>query len=163
MNSAADRQYQLDITKKLFTGQEVPNDPAWNAIGGFAGEPAASEATSHVPLESADGGSLHFSHDWNAKLSCQAFTTFRMFNPRKFRKGALYKITLARHGDIGIARLVDLLTLRYSEITPAIAYIDTGYDLETFRSIIRKMYQEKVADFRKSLWNLLVLKWEVRT
>jgi hypothetical protein len=85
-----------------------------------------------------------------------------MFNPRKFRKGACYQITLAKRGELGVARLVDLLTLRYSEITPAIAYIDTGYDLDAFRSIIHKMYKEKVQDFGKSMWNLLVLKWESR-
>ena len=149
-----------ELTKKMMRGEEVPVRPEWREIGAgsFGGDGNAEKVRA---FEDAPGGKIPFSTDWNRKLQCDAFTTFRIFNPRKYRRGLIYQILL-KGNELGRARLVDLLTVRWSEINPTISFIDTGYDEETFRKILQQMYKASIQDFAHSMWNLLILKWEER-
>ncbi len=159
MGSSSDRQLALDLVKSTFDGMEVPSRPEWKEIGASAfGETTAEQTRTR---EDAFGGTISFSTDWNHKLACQAFTTFRMFNPRKYRRGLLYEIAL-RGKMLGRARLVEVLSMSFSQITPAISYIDTGYDVDTFQKILKQMYSKTIESFGHSMWNLLILKWEER-
>jgi hypothetical protein len=58
---------------------------------------------------------IKFSHNWNNKLDCHAFTTLRRSNPR-----------------------------RYAAISDFITWIDTGYSLDECKGILRKMYPDVI-------------------
>jgi len=82
---------------------------------------------------------INFSYNWNNKLYSKCFITYRVLNSR-FRIEADYDIFL-KDKHIGTAKLVHYQEIPLNKVTPGIAYIDTGYDLKEFHSIVAKMYK----------------------
>lgn len=82
---------------------------------------------------------LDFSHNWNrAKLDCQAFTTLRLSG--RLEVGQMVEIWLKK-GIKGAAVVVDKKRLaNIDAINDWMAYLDTGYNAQECREIIRKMY-----------------------
>ena len=85
---------------------------------------------------------IKFSYNWNRKLGNIAFTTFRMHNEGKYKVGERYKIECKGVVPFN-AIILDIRKLKLEQINEFIARIDTGYSLEEFKTIVRRMYKEK--------------------
>ena len=96
---------------------------------------------------------INFSCNWNNKLGCNIFTTFRLQNT-KYRVGSHHKIHL-KGKEKGVAEVVSINDMPLRMVTEGIALIDTGYNLDEFKKIVRKMY--KNAD--RELYSLIFMRW----
>ena len=97
---------------------------------------------------------LNFSTNWNGKLDCKSFTTFRL-QSSKYRVGSVHDVYLKKE-MIGTAKVLAIRDMPLRSVNEFIARIDTGCSLEDFRGIIRKMY--KNAD--RELFSLVLLEWQ---
>lgn len=85
---------------------------------------------------------LDFSYNWNSKLNGKAFTSIRLWNESKYKVGNVYEIWLGNTKK-GIARLISLKRMRLDQINDHIALLDTGYQADECREMIKKMYKNK--------------------
>lgn len=91
---------------------------------------------------------LQFSYNWNCKLDCQNFTTLRLRNAIKFEVGKCFEVWLKGEYK-GQARIVDVKHVLLEQISEWIARLDTGYDAEKCKELIRAMYKTKGVDWSK--------------
>jgi hypothetical protein len=84
---------------------------------------------------------IKFSYNWNNKLNCKVYTTFRLFN-EKYQYNKRYKIYL-KEEHIHDAIIEDMKIMKLDQINRFIAGIDTGYSVKEFKNIVLKMYGEK--------------------
>lgn len=101
---------------------------------------------------------LSFKTNWNNKLNCNAFTTIRL--SEYWRKGdsvnIILKGVLMAKGDI-----LDVKGFTIDKLNSFISYLDSGYDIDEFKKIIKTMYKEKNIDWTKQkLKMLLIVKTE---
>jgi hypothetical protein len=82
---------------------------------------------------------LKFSYNWNNKLSCAAFTTIRLYNPKKYVRDDVYNIYL-KDELVGTAQLVGIRKTKLSSLNEFVARLDTGYSLGQCRQVISRMY-----------------------
>ncbi|QAA81388.1 hypothetical protein EI546_06440 [Aequorivita sp. H23M31] len=101
---------------------------------------------------------INFSYNWNNKLECKAYTTLRLENPSKYKVGEVYDVTL-KDEVLHTATIVDIKILRLDQLNDYIAYLDTGYNLDECRNIIKRMYS-KVDFSTKKLAFILLRKQE---
>jgi uncharacterized protein YqfB (UPF0267 family) len=85
---------------------------------------------------------LSFSTNWNNKLNCNAFTTLRLRNDRKYYVGARVNIWLNNNFK-GAGTIVAVSIFTLDKINESVARVDTGYSAEECKNIIRKMYEGK--------------------
>lgn len=94
---------------------------------------------------------LRFTHNWNNKLHCKAFTSIRLSN--RFKPGQEYKITLQKtKNDIepmGIAKVIAVKEFYLKDLNEFMAYLDTGYSVEETKKIIHRMNQKFKVDYSK--------------
>ncbi len=85
-----------------------------------------------------------FSRNWNGKLSkgngVRAFTTIRLHNPKKYFQGAIHSITL-KGEELGDAKVEHVKTIMLSKIDSYTAWLDTGYNAEGTRTMLKNMYK----------------------
>lgn len=82
---------------------------------------------------------INFSHNWNNKLLCIAFTTIRLRNDQKYQPGMVKDITY--NGEIiGLGKIISIRHFLLNDLTEMMAQVDTGYDVETTKGIFKKMY-----------------------
>jgi hypothetical protein len=96
---------------------------------------------------------INFSYNWNNKLYCQAYTTLRRYNPNRYKIGDTYDIYL---NDVYMhkAMLMDIKKMQFHQIDSFVAYIDTGKDIDEFKSILRSIYKNP----QEYIFCLLLLK-----
>ena len=82
---------------------------------------------------------INFSTNWNNKLTNKAFTTIRIHNDRKYCAGGEYQITL-KNKPLGVAMLKKKHTIKITQITDCMSFLDTGYGVPETINIISKMY-----------------------
>ena len=83
---------------------------------------------------------IKFSYNWNNKLSNKAFTTLRLHNPNKYKKGTKYSIECK--GQLkGTAEIKDIRTLKISSMNDFITFLDTGYNVADTVKILQTMYK----------------------
>lgn len=99
---------------------------------------------------------IKFSTNWNNKLECEVFTTFRIHYPGKYYVGNLCEIWL-RSSLVCKARIEAIHVLKLEKVTPFMAYIDTGYGLDDFEKIVESMYGRRF-DVRQVNFALILLK-----
>lgn len=97
---------------------------------------------------------LKFTYNWNKKLDCTAFTTIRIYNPQKHIQGERVNLLL-KEKPIGLGVVKNVFPFYLHELTELIAYLDTGYNLQTTRDIIHKMYSK--VDFTTQKIALLLI------
>ncbi|MPR37097.1 hypothetical protein [Salmonirosea aquatica] len=85
---------------------------------------------------------LDFSYNWNNKLDCKAFTTLRLLNPKRYFIGAKFEV-FYKNKTYGIFEVKKLTPLTPEGITDLIAYLDTGYNANECRDVLRTMYKNK--------------------
>lgn len=98
---------------------------------------------------------VNFMKNWNNKLSCDSFTTFRLHNPRKYAIGRCLSIMLNRR-RLKDANVVKIKTMKLNQVNEFVARLDMGVDTETFKQEIVKMYENKV-DVWAADWDLILL------
>ncbi|GIW22567.1 MAG: hypothetical protein KatS3mg068_1574 [Candidatus Sericytochromatia bacterium] len=111
---------------------------------------------SDSPLVLKNSNVIAFSYNWNNKLNNNAFTTFRLHNPNKYKEGMVYKIYL-KDKYLFDAKIIDIKVLKLDKINDFISYLDTGYSKEEFLNIIKKMYK-KIENLEDQLFDLILLK-----
>jgi len=99
---------------------------------------------------------LVFSNNFNNKLDCKAFTTFRMHNPRKYMSGKNLNIVL-KDEYLGKALILEVKTIKLADVNRYISYIDTGYDRDEFVKMVMTMYKNMVSDFKTQDWDFILL------
>ena len=82
---------------------------------------------------------LKFSFNWNGKLSCAAFTTIRLYNPKKYYQDNVYNVYL-KDELVGTAQLIGIRRTQLSKLNEFVARLDTGYSLGQCRKVIGSMY-----------------------
>jgi hypothetical protein len=108
---------------------------------------------------------IDFYQNWNNKLSCDAFSTLRLHNKRKYVKGQRYEICL-NGKRLGVAELHVKRTFVGTELNEFIARIDTGKSLKDLRALLGKMYKNIFAQTKKTveaaIWDYLCLQWVLK-
>lgn len=102
---------------------------------------------------------LHFTHNWNNKLDCKAFTTIRIYNERKHVKGARFNIILKRTENKGMGVIHDVKPFLLAQLNSFMSYLDTGYPVEQCRNIMERMYSKM--DLTKTKFALILIVKEV--
>lgn len=93
---------------------------------------------------------ITFLYNWNNKLFCDVFTTFRMRNPSKFKIGSEFMAELYRKDILILQKPVKLLAaapfLLYS-VPQSFCWLDSGYSKDQFIKVVTTMYKNKNIDF----------------
>lgn len=105
---------------------------------------------------------LEFSFNWNHKLDCYVFTTIRKHNDIKYSQGMIYDVFIKKKFDF-VAEFLMKKTFAFKDLSEGIALIDTGYDLDTCRKLMKKMYPGITPDTKFDLIFLRSRKWALST
>ncbi len=101
---------------------------------------------------------INFSYNWNRKLCCQCLTTLRLSG--KHNLDDVVMITL-KDKERGLAVVVDKQEISLNMITDSLAYIDTGYNADQTKDILKKMYKNKNVNWDTQVIYFYVLKYEL--
>jgi len=99
---------------------------------------------------------IDFIYNWNNKLDCNSFTTFRINNPNKYITGNTYEITVKGKKKKEVV-LIAQKAMKLNDVNEWVAQIDTGYTKQKYIEMVMKMYKNKGLDFEKQLFVLLLL------
>ena len=66
---------------------------------------------------------VNFMKNWNNKLSCDSFTTFRLHNPRKYAIGRCLSIMLNRR-RLKDANVVKIKTMKLNQVNEFVARLE---------------------------------------
>jgi len=102
---------------------------------------------------------LDFTYNWNNKLDCNAFSTLRIRNDKKYFVGARKNVRL-KETKKGIADIVAVSYFTLDKINESIARLDTGYSVEQCREIIKTMYKNKPIDWSTQQLVFCILVYE---
>lgn len=100
-----------------------------------------------------DQGIIQFSQNWNnnrgfgGKLENMAFSTLRLYNPDKYKVGAIHQVILKKKGgvvtDYGRAEIVVVKKIFGHQLDTCIALLDTGYLLDDFLKLLQNFCSGK--------------------
>jgi uncharacterized protein YqfB (UPF0267 family) len=93
----------------------------------------------HVKITDVMEENLSFTANWNNKLNCNAFTTLRLREDRKYHVGARVNVWL-NNTFKGKGTIVAVSCFTIDKINESIARVDTGCSAEECRNIIQKIY-----------------------
>lgn len=99
---------------------------------------------------------LNFSVNWNNKLHCNCYTTFRLHNPKRYIPGTIFDVYLNKH-FMHRASVVEVRTLKLEQVNNFIAMVDTGYDTIRFINLVETMYKNIVTNFNKQKFDFVLL------
>lgn len=104
---------------------------------------------------------LTFSHNWNNKLDCKAFTTLRLRNDRKYHKGQELEIIEKRFSAGEFSRgtfiIAEIKHLKIYQINEFIARLDTGFNREECITLIQTMYKKSAINWNEQDLSLILL------
>ncbi len=93
---------------------------------------------------------ITFSYNWNKKLSCNCFTSLRLYNPVRFFPGAIFEIILQEGKTepkrICNAKIMFCHKIKISDLSETQCYLDTGYGKSETTAILKRMYKNKGID-----------------
>ncbi|WP_266362080.1 ASCH domain-containing protein [Tellurirhabdus rosea] len=98
---------------------------------------------------------LSFATNWNQKLDCNCFTTFRLHNP-KYQPGKVFSITLKKK-PYKKARVLEKKTVTLAQVNEFMARVDTGYSRQGFIDIVQKMYITQNLDWNTQTFDFILL------
>jgi hypothetical protein len=104
-----------------------------------------------------------FTCNWNKKLGCDFFTTLRLHNPEKYLPGNKHKILLQENGvwrDYGMAEVVSVRILRLHQFNEFICGLDSGCTVDETKNILYNLYKERLKDFNKAEFDLVLYRKE---
>ncbi len=94
---------------------------------------------------------LFFSKNWNNKLNCDYFTTFRLSNSNKFKVQNVFNVFLKTKSGIvefKPARLLISEQCLLTDVDDLFCYVDTGLCRNEFIPMILKLY--KISNYQVS-------------
>jgi len=103
---------------------------------------------------------LEFSYNWNNKLFCKYFTTFRTYIKDKYIIYGIYNIILLNGSNKYFFGYGEIISLKHDLIEnfPEHDFVlDTGYSKVTSLKIIQQMYKNKNINFDKQHFCLLTI------
>lgn len=102
---------------------------------------------------------LHFSSNWNGKLSfSKSFTTIRLHNHEKYKPGNVLEIYQnGRH--MNDAEVVDRKRFYLKDMNNFMALLDTGYPLDEAKKLIKSFYSNVKPSPEQALYDFVLLKW----
>ena len=108
--------------------------------------------------------SIHFSYNWNNKLSCKSFSTVRLWNPKKYELIDLFEVTLKKDAknpkvSLGIARLQVINKFLLHKVTPGISFLDANLTVIDFQQLVKTMYKNKGINFKEHQMCFLVFQY----
>lgn len=109
-----------------------------------------------APDLSDDIPEITFSSNWNRKLNCEYFTTIRLHNQAKYRKGRRYRI-MERKREVGLAVAIDVKHIRMDQLTEWHSRLDAGMCLDDFRGMLFKMYKNRVRNIHDATFDFVLL------
>ena len=101
-------------------------------------------------------GEIHFSINWNRKLSCKFFTTIRLSNPKKYEVDKIYKIFRADNYCYD-AKIHQIKYCTIYDLPEYTCYLDTGYSREETINIFKKMYLQKNINWETQIMSVVLL------
>ncbi|GAB4493362.1 MAG: hypothetical protein OHK0045_22710 [Raineya sp.] len=84
---------------------------------------------------------IDFTYNWNKKLDCDCFTTFRIYNPAKYKIGDTVTVSL-KGQIIKECVIIDVKKMKIAQVNTFIANLDTGYSVDEFKKIVHTMYKK---------------------
>jgi len=100
---------------------------------------------------------ITFSYNWNGKLNCDCFTTLRLSS--RLNENEIVEV-IDRGVSKGQARIIKKRRLNsIAEINDMMAFLDTGYNAEECRNIIKRMHP-KITDWDKQSLYYYLIKYE---
>lgn len=105
--------------------------------------------------------SVKFSHNFNKKLFCNCFTSFRVFNDAKYKIGRQYLIRLKirkEYRNICEAELVTYQVFKLEEVPEYLARLDTGFTKEDFIQVLERIYINYHVDIHQANFMMLLFK-----
>lgn len=104
---------------------------------------------------------LTFTHNWNRKLDCDCFSTIRLWNPPKHFEGKEVEVydnsaNPPRYKGRAVYQIVSEFKL--AQLKAAAAMLDTGYDLEETKTVLRTMYHKKVPNVETQSFAYCILR-----
>lgn len=103
---------------------------------------------------------IKFATNWNNKLNCTCFTTFRMATS-KYQINKAYRIEL-KGKYLGTATVKGLRIMTLSRVNEFISFLDTAYEPGQFVNMVKTMYKNKNIDPVKQNFYLILLKWNTQ-
>ena len=98
---------------------------------------------------------ISFLTNWNNKLQCQVFSTIRLHNPRKYKKGECYNVFL--NGlQYPSVECMNVITVTTDKLSDYVCLLDTGYDKKETLAILGKMYPG--INMNTQLFDVILLK-----
>ncbi len=101
-------------------------------------------------------GKIYFSQNWNGKLDCNFFTTLRLQNDNKYIVGESYEIVVKKV-PFCVAKIVEVRYILLDDINDWVARLDTGYNADNCKVLLRTMYKHKNIDWRTQKLAYLML------
>lgn len=99
---------------------------------------------------------IKFSYNWNNKLTNKAFTTLRLHNKGKYKQGENYEIELQGKA-LGVATVVDIRVIKVSQLNDFVTYLDTGYNKEKTKELLKTMYKARDIDWETQELDFVLL------
>lgn len=99
---------------------------------------------------------LNFSKNWNGKLNCDFFTTFRV-DSEKYQVGKKFEACL-NDKSLGFVELVQKKKLKLEQVNDFVAGLDAGVDAVAFKHIVKTMYKNKLNDIENTDFCLCLFK-----
>ena len=84
---------------------------------------------------------LSFERDWNKKLKCDYFPTYRVHSP-KYELGNVLKVHL-KGAYLFDAAVVQNTPMPLNRVTDMVAYLDAAMDAAAFRQTVYRLYGHK--------------------
>ena len=100
---------------------------------------------------------IKFSTNWNNKLDCNYFTTLRLSD--RFKVGGKYPVLLKKK-QIGTGEIMAKKYLKLNQINDYIAGLDTGYNAQNCKEILKTMYKNKLIDWKTQTLVLYLIRLE---
>lgn len=100
---------------------------------------------------------IKFSSNWNNKLDCQVFPTFRV-KSKKFQVGNIYRIWQGKTYK-GRARIMAINVIKLDQVSDTIALLDTGYTKKEFIEMVSKMYKNFDFNIWEVTWYWIIFKY----
>lgn len=91
-----------------------------------------------------------FKTNWNNKLDCDYFTTFRFYNRGKIQIGKLVQCELIQKGQVVKSRecqVYGILPYVLKEVPEILCYMDAGYSKDEFINLVKTMYKNYKVDY----------------
>jgi hypothetical protein len=140
----------------LFEYQSVTDD--WERLQAVC----LTTITDH-PYSSTE---ISFNQNWNNKLFCKAFTTLRLHSAKKYKKNDIHNVVFNPKNSpskiLGTAKIVAVKTLLLSEVNEFIAHLDTAYNIDGFKNIVKGMYG-KTANLETQKFDLVTYVYQTNT